>query len=347
MSDYFLAFWNLENLFGPENHPHRLDWVKKDIASDLVGWTQALYDKKLAQLASIIRQMNDGAGPDILGVCEAEDEHVLKDLINTLAPSLPNRNYSVIAETNDLSYRGIDTAFIYDKGRFSVDEALVFNHRVMRRTGTRDILQVTFKTNQGRRELVAMANHWPSRYGGAGPEASAGFRATAGETLSYWHSRIFEEATKKDRTPVIAFGDMNDDPWDRSLTVNALATRERGDVERARSPKFYNLAWEYLVTPAIDHKGNSRMLEGTLYYNYNGNIFDHLLVNRPLVDANPDSEFKYVDGSGGIIAFPEMVSHRTGDGPIRFGLPEGDAASNVNEAGYSDHFPVGLKIREV
>ena len=32
---------------------------------------------------------------------------------------------------------------------------------------------------------------------------------------------------------MLALGDMNDDPWDRSLTINARATRERGDVERA------------------------------------------------------------------------------------------------------------------
>ncbi|WP_150524993.1 endonuclease/exonuclease/phosphatase family protein [Roseibium sediminis] len=347
MADYFLAFWNLENLFGPENHAHRLPWVASQIAKDLNGWTPALYQTKLRQLASIIRQMNGGNGPDILGICEVEDQHVLKDLIAVLAPDLPNRDYDVIAETNDLSYRGIDTAFLYDKTLFSVDPALVFNHRVMRRTGTRDILQATFRTQQSGKELVAMANHWPSRHGGAGAEASAGFRATAGETLSYWHSRIFEEAAKKDRTPVIAFGDMNDDPWDRSLTINALATRELGDVERAKSPKFYNIAWEYLTAQAKDHKGNDRLLEGTLYFNDNGNVFDHLLVNRPLVDRKTDSEFKYVGGSGGIIAFPEMVSHRTGEGPIRFGLPKGNAAKNVNETGFSDHFPVGLKIREV
>lgn len=190
-----------------------------------------------------------------------------------------------------------------------------------------------------------MANHWPSRYGGAGAQASAGFRATAGETLSYWHKRIREEAPAGTRTPVLALGDMNDDPWDLSLTINARATRERGDVERATSERFCNFTWEYLLTSATDKNGNDRVLEGTLYFDNNGNLFDQILANRPLLDNGP-SDFKVVDDSAGIIAFPEMVSHLKGEGPIRFGLPKGDASKNVDLAGFSDHFPVGILVRE-
>lgn len=29
MTTHFIAFWNLENLFGPEDHPHRIYWVQK------------------------------------------------------------------------------------------------------------------------------------------------------------------------------------------------------------------------------------------------------------------------------------------------------------------------------
>ncbi|MEN1727230.1 MAG: endonuclease/exonuclease/phosphatase family protein [Pseudomonadota bacterium] len=345
MTDHLVAFWNLENLFGPENHPQRISWVADDVASDLRGWTPALYQTKLDQLASIIRQMKSGAGPDILGVCEVEDHHVLDKLVTTLGPLLPNRSYGVIHATADLSSRGIDTAFLFDQNLFSVDTNLVFNHFVMRRTGTRDILQATFQSLGSGAEMVVMANHWPSRYGGDGADASAGFRATAGETMAYWHKRIREESPEADRTPVLAMGDMNDDPWDRSLTINALATRERGDVERARSERFYNFTWEYATTAVTDHQGNSRLLEGTLYFKNNGNLFDQILANRPLLDSGP-SGFKVVDGSAGIIAFPEMVSHKKGEGPIRFGLPKGNAADNVNTSGFSDHFPVGIMVTE-
>ena len=346
MANFFLGFWNLENLFGPANHSPRPDWVKKDVKGDLKGWTTALYKAKLKQLAKVIAAMNEGGGPDILGVCEVEDEHVLKDLVAAIAPMLPDRKFATVFASDDRGSRGIDTAFIYDENQFTVDESLVFNHFVMRRTGTRDILQATFKQVASGKEIVVMANHWPSRFGGSA-EDSAGFRATAGETLSYWHSRIFEAAPLKDRTPVVAFGDFNDDPWDRSVTVNALATRERGDVRRARSPRFYNLTWEYLITAAEDLNGKQRQIEGTLYYDNNGNLFDQILLNRPLLDANKDSGFKFVDRSAGLFAFPAMVSHKTGEGPRRFGLPKGNASKNVDKTGFSDHFPIVLKIKEV
>jgi len=346
MAEFYLGFWNLENLFGPANHPTRPEWVQKQIKGDLKGWTKTLYNTKLKQLAKVIVAMNDGDGPDILGVCEVEDEAVLKDLVAAIEPLLPARKLETVYATEDLSSRGIDTAFIYDKKQFSVDKKLVFNHFVMRRTGTRDILQATFKQTTSGKEIVVLANHWPSRFGGS-TEDSAGFRATAGETLSYWHSRIFEKAPLEDRTPVVAIGDLNDDPWDRSVTVNALATRERGDVRRARSPKFYNLTWEYQISDATNLNGKKRQLEGTLYYKNNGNLFDQILINRPLLDAKKDSGFKFVDGSAGLFALPAMVSNKTGEGPRRFGLPKGNVAKNVDKTGFSDHFPVVLKFREI
>lgn len=345
MPNYLIAFWNVENLFGPQDHPHRIPWVAEDLGSQLDGWTQAMYRTKLNQLAKIIRQMNDDTGPDILGLCEVEDQYVLSDLVTNLEPMLPNRNYGMVYATADLSSRGIDTAFLYDQNVFSVDAALVFNHFVMRRTGTRDILQATFRSVSSGKEIVVMANHWPSRFGWGGPTASAGFRATAGETLAYWHKRVRQEAPAGDRTTVLAIGDMNDDPWDASITINALATRERGDVERAKSERFYNFTWEYLLTQTTDHQGEDRVLEGTLYFKNNGNLFDQILANRPLLDDAP-SDFKVVDGSAGILVFPEMVSHRKGEGPFRFGLPKGDASENVNSNGYSDHFPVGILVSE-
>jgi hypothetical protein len=41
-----------------------------------------------------------------------------------------------------------------------------------------------------------------------------------------------------------------------------------------------------------------------------------------------------------------MVSPSVAQGPIRFGLPKGNAAQNVNTAGFSDHFPVSVVLQE-
>jgi len=340
---YLVAFWNLENLFAPEGFPAREPWIAEAVRNDLMGWTQALFDQKVAQLASIIVQLKSGAGPDLLGVCEVENRFALQAVANQLNALRPARNYQLVHVDSTRDHRGIDTAFIYDANVLATNPLELFSHWVMRRTGTRDITQSTFITPAGN-ELIALANHWPSRSApvGRGPQYSAGFRATAGETLAYWHGRIRE--VKGNDAAIIAMGDFNDDPFADSLIIHALALRDRGDVTRAQIGKFYNLSWRYLTQIVTDHRGNQRSLDGTLYFDDDANVFDQVLVARGLL-VGP-GRLKAVDASARVEAFPEMVDHRVGQGPIRFGLPKGDAASNVNTAGFSDHFPVSVQIDE-
>lgn len=343
MNSYFVAFWNLENLFAPEGFAGRAPWLAAAVAKDLSGWTEALFERKVGQLARIVGQMNSGTGPDLLGVCEAENRFVLESLATHLNETLPGRAYGVVHADAEREQRGIDTAFVYDTRLLSANLEEFFSHWVMRRTGTRDISQCTFVTPAGN-ELVALANHWPSRSAppGAGSQYSAGFRATAGETLSYWHERIREK--KGPDVAVLAMGDFNDDPFDLSLLVHAVALRERGDVERTQSAKLFNLSWSYLTQTAVDHRGKPRTIDGTLYFGGDGNVFDQILVSKGLLaGANP---LKVRLESARIEAVPDMVDHSVGEGPIRFGLPKGDTAKNVNVDGYSDHFPVSVLVDE-
>lgn len=340
MQTYSFGFWNLENLFAPEGLPGRIDWLARRMARDLSGWSDALFQRKISQLTRGIAAMNGAAGPDILGVCEVENRFVLDALADALNAAMPARRYEVLHADSKRDHRGIDTAFLYDSQHFTADPQLVFSHFVLRRTGTRDILQATFSSVPGGNKIVVMCNHWPSRSGGQ-PQ-SAGFRATAGETLAYWHERIREE-TGTD-TAILAMGDFNDNPHDPSLQYNAVAWRERGDVERSRTARFYNLGWRLLNRDMTDSRGNTRPIDGTLYYGGNGFVFDQILANRALLDGNGpwqlDADTTRID------ALPEMISHRVSEGPIRFGLPKGNADKNVNEDGFSDHFPISVTVVE-
>jgi hypothetical protein len=114
-------------------------------------------------------------------------------------------------------------------------------------------------------------------------------------------------------------------------------------VERTQSARFCNLAWSYLTVAATDSRGKPRILDGTLYFAGDGNLFDQILVSRPLLDGR--GPFDLIAGSARVEAMPEMVSHRVSEGPIRFGLPKGDVR-NVNPDGFSDHFPVSVLLRE-
>ena len=211
-----------------------VDEVSLRVGRLLVGWTPELRDRKIDQLASVIAQMNNGMGPDLLGVCEVENRFVVDRVVGAVNAFLaaPRSYAAVHADTADA--RGIDVAFIYDTTLFEVPDPQadsVFFHVVMRRNATREIVQVNFATTTPTKHTWAVfGNHWPSRSGGH--YESSGYRAIAGETLSYFHQRVLEVHGAE--TPVLAMGDFNDEPFDTSLVLHALSTRQRARVTAAR-----------------------------------------------------------------------------------------------------------------
>lgn len=318
-SQYHIAFWNLENLFDIENSPRRDIRLQRVLGSDIRGWTQALLNRKINQLASIIQQMNGGNGPDILGVCEVENDHVINLLVQALAPL--GRNYAV--EHHDMSdKRGIDVGFIYDADLFAVENQ--FSHFVMRRTATRDIFQVNFRT-QHNRLFVVIGNHWPARSGGK--LNSAGYRAIAGETLAYFQQRILEVHGQE--TLVLAMGDFNDEPFDRSLVDYALSTQSRTKVLNAQIPRLLNLMWPLLGQGL-----------GTYYYNNFPNLLDQFLANKNMVRQN--AQIRVLPDTVNIARFPLMI--HTGDYPKP--IHYGGMGKAINNNGFSDHFPITVNVLE-
>ncbi|MCK4762484.1 MAG: endonuclease/exonuclease/phosphatase [Candidatus Aminicenantes bacterium] len=319
MKEYYAAFWNLENLFDVEDSPRRSDKLQRTLKGELTGWTRDVLNKKIEQLAAIIKQMNDGAGPDLMGVCEVENDFVLRLLIDALAPL--GRNYDIAHE--DMSdRRGIDVGFFYDADLFFTNPEEWFSHYIVKRSATRDIFQVNFRTGSDNL-LVVVGNHWPSRSGGQ--YQTEPFRIIAGETLAYFHERIRE--IQGDDTAVLVMGDFNDEPHSRSLEDYALSHRTRTKVINARTYRFFNLMWP--------EEGRSL---GSHYYNNVPRMLDQFLVSKGVLTG--DSNFEIVD-SAEVLRFPEMVKNGDYPVPIRFG--RGDS---INFDGFSDHFPIALKLKE-
>ena len=329
MADYFVAWWNVENLFSAEGDPQRIPWLAEKLKGELKGWTQAVLDQKLAQLAKVISSMNGGRGPDLLGVCEIENKQVLEQLVAALKPL--GRAYKVVHhDTSD--QRGIDVAFLYDSARFSTKAKEVFSHTILRRTGTRDLFQASFYTKPKKNRLVVVGNHWPSRSGGQ--YESEPYRMLAGETLSYWLERIREVLKSQPTDPepsVLVMGDFNDEPFNRSLTEYALGQRVDRLLKskRADSPYLLNLTW-----PLLGEGG------GTFAFGGEANLLDQLLVNRGFfADESP---WRVTENSVEIVRFPEMLDSR--GGPRRFGRPSDK--DSFHPTGFSDHLPVACQVVE-
>jgi hypothetical protein len=222
-------------------------------------------------------------------------------------------------------------AFIYDDTLFQVPlplEDSVFFHVVMRRHATREIVQVNFKTTTaGARTWAVFGNHWPSRSGGQ--FESAGYRAIAGETLSYFHKRVRD--VHGEQTPVLAMGDFNDEPFDPSLVRHALSTRQRAKVTSARlEPLLLNLMWPIAGLP-----------DGSFYFDNQPNMLDQFLVHDNM--ANRDAPIKANPATAQILKVPAMVHPGAYPKPIPFG----GMGKPVNQNGFSDHFPITMTVSEV
>jgi len=322
MPTHYIAWWNVENLFDTEHNAERPDWLQRKLASELKGWNDAVLGRKIAQLASVITAMNQGAGPDILGLCEVENMTVLQKLVDALAPL--GRNYRIMFHSGP-DQRGIDVAFVLDQDKYDIED-ITFSYEVLKRTGTRDIFQINIKTAK-KHELILIANHWPARVGGQ--YSSEPYRMMCGETLSYWMSRIQE--IRGANIPVLVMGDFNDEPFNRSLTEYANSSPTRTKVNRGRLPYLYNLTQNM----------QRDSLRGTYVFDNEPMLIDQMLVSKGI--SLKGSPFD-LDSSKLTIFHKEGMVGGLYNAPVRHGRPFEKASYNPN--GYSDHLPLVLELFE-
>lgn len=312
----FLAFWNVENLFDVES-ADRPEKLKRIVGKELVGWDGVLLDAKLRQLSKVIRAMNAGAGPDILGVCEVENRNVLIGLAEKIAAD-GGRRYGV-AHTDTSDNRGIDVAFLYDPAIASASPDEMFQHWIVKRFATRELFQVNFRIDG--QAVVLVGNHWPSRT--SGQYESEPYRMTAGETLSYWIERIQEELGED--VAIVVMGDFNDEPFNRSIAEYALSTNDSRQVVNGRNPYLLNLMWPILASGAGSH-----------FYNGRWNMLDQIMVSRGVVNGKSGWRLR----GDARIEGKAMMSQRNRLGPRRFGISPGER----DTAGFSDHYPVSVTL---
>lgn len=320
MTSHYISWWNLENLFDVKDAPtsRRPDDLARKIKADLKNWTADVLSKKIEKLAWVISQMNGNTGPDIMGVCEVENIHVLQLLLDALETS---RNYGLIH--HDMGdKRGIDVAFIYDKDKFDFNSDEFFHHTVVKRYPTREIVQATVVSKDTSNEIILIGNHWPSR--SAGQYESEPYRIITGETLSYFIERIQE--IKGDDAAIVVMGDFNDDPYNRSLTDYALSVMDRDKVVYGRNPYLYNMMW-----PLLGQRKASYVYGGVPM------MIDQFMVSKGI--AKKSGKFKLDEKKVKLEIFDGMVSGRY-DTPVRFGQEKPDFD------GFSDHLPISFVLDE-
>ncbi len=352
MSEIKIAFWNLENLF---------DTTASEIAADLEftpaqGWDKPAFEAKVKNLASVIGQMHDGAGPDLLGICEIENAAVAQRLMEAIG-----RPDYRLAHVESPDLRGIDVSLIYSNQVFkAVKPEDVKGHLVHLRYPTRDIFEVHLRLLANDAELIALVNHWPSRR--QGQYETEPHRMTVGEHCG----RLVDGFLKLPRAQflalpdtaqslttlnerwnrnVLVMGDFNDEPHDRSIVNYLQGTKDLDRLEEEirgaagkhlpeaksyldRRAFLFNCAWPFLGAP---DRGTIHFASGTNTMN----VFDQFLVSRGLYYGKKKLQMR--PEAAKIFTPPDLATPKRRPRPF----------DRQTKKGYSDHFPVTGVIETV
>ena len=243
---------NCENLFD-----YRHDDGKDDteyLPEATRHWTKRRYWQKLGNIAQELLSTCDDGIPDLIALCEVENDSVIHDL--TRRSLLRGANYDYLM-TASPDRRGIDVALLYNPFSFQP-----IRHRSIRvepvegMRPTRDILYVAGK-QIGDDTLHVFVVHAPSRYGGE--HHSRPFRLAVAQRLCGAVDSVY--AVSSDARIVIA-GDFNDEADGHLLQRICLHHRVRNITKDARGMNGVKGTYRYKGQwGSIDHVLASRAME--------------------------------------------------------------------------------------
>ena len=306
-SEFVFCHWNVENFFD-DNNDGRTGPGDKEY-DGLFAENPELLKQKLAKLTEAILKINAGKGPDILALVEVESVRAAELLQKALNDKLTDKS---------LHYEHVLMKEV-SAGRHIAPAILTRLPVVKDRTRTLDrnhrILVGHIVVND--HELIVISSHWSSRLQESGKKGRADYA-----------DKIYGAVNAMNRSnpgvDVLISGDFNDDPDDDSV-VNHLHSTGDAALVRAGNPlKLFNV---------FADKDPQEF--GTHYYK-KWHIFDQVLLSPGLLDnkgwsCDPQSMHVFND------------LHQAKDKkkrPWRFG-----GAHEKGERGYSDHFPVMVKLR--
>ena len=315
-----LAFWNTENLFDTIDDPAIND--EEFLPNGEMEWTEDRLDKKMFNLARIIRMMNNGNGPDILGVCEVENQAVLAEMVNKYLSDL---DYE-IAYLESPDNRGIDNGLIFKSDKFKLLNVQADTVHLSDGWPTRLIFGVNLLTNENKK-ITVFVNHWPSRSGGQ--IESEPKRIAAAQTLRNSVDRIFQADSNAN---IFVIGDFNDDPVNVSVLETLKAHPVKcdslnSDYEFSPVGELFNLSYEKFENGV-----------GSFKYKDTWNMLDQIIVSGSLIIGN---DINYICNSLEVFK-PDLIVTQSGEYE---GTPFPTYGGRRYLGGYSDHFPVVAQFK--
>jgi predicted extracellular nuclease len=309
-AEFHIAFWNVENLFDLDDDPD-VEFDEEFTPQSAKQWTAERLERKLSNLASVIRKLNEGRGPDVIGLCEVENRKVVQMLVEKLAPL--GRTYQIIHQDSP-SDRGIDCALIYDAAIFTLSES---KFHFVDAEKTRDIVEA--KLQHDSVDFFVFVNHWPSRNNDEWQRVKA---------ATVLRDRLDEILAANPQADFVLIGDFNDEPQNISLQEHLRAATSTDNLPAGSL---------YDTTAPIRAEE-----KGTFVWDNKWQLIDHVIVSPGLLD---ESGFRWKAGSSRRLEYPELLFQSRRPGAIA--RPNRSYSDNEFHAnGYSDHLPVTCVIEK-
>lgn len=299
--------YNVENLFDCRD-----DSLKDDaeyLPGGMKGWNISRYRQKLIALSQVIAAVGDTRLPDLVALCEVENDSAIVDLINRSPLYASGYRYRM---TSSPDVRGVDVALLYQPGRFRP----LSSHSLSILGGdrpTRDILHVTGVLSSAD-TLDVFVCHFPSRRGGS--RQSQPFRMLAASVL---RQAIDSVSVLRQEPRIMVMGDFND----------SLVGTPIGDCMGVISSNVIPDNEQKVVLYDLIHG----LGPGTYAYQGRWETIDHLLVSPLLLDERSRVRAAHAR----IADFPFLMQRDEKYGlPVPFRTHLGARYLG----GYSDHLPI-------
>lgn len=344
-----IMFYNVYNLFDAQHDEGKDDWTflpkdhpgKEEYCATVSNdgyrkecyesnWTEKSVKIKIAQLADAIRDANKEGLPNLIGLCEVENDHV----VGLLAKELGYDNYVV---TDSPDQRGIDVALIYRESKdlkFQGMEEHVIRMQGRNSHPTRNVLEAEFKV--GSETLSLFVNHWPSQ------SSPSEVRLAVAKQVKEIVDHRMQLDSKRN---ILLMGDFNTIDTDYPHPLKSVLTEPS-----SRNPllDIHDLFLRSNAPRGVKNK----LPYGTYFYapRMSWDRLDRFFVNGRLTDKRGLE----VDSASYRILTPERIRETARfDNPAYYshgttvaGVP---FRANINansrrNAGYSDHFPIFVRL---
>ena len=252
---YKIGFYNVENLFDTINDPKKND--EEFLPGGKMEWNGKRYREKLTHINEVMDAMGQIL---ILGMCEIENEQVMRDVVKQ---SKYAKTHGVVHyESPD--ERGIDVGMIYDSTKLKCISSgnIRFTLPGKDKPSSRDIVWAKFLHKKD--TLFVLVNHWPSRRGGT--DDSEKNRLEAAQ-----NARRFIDSVeiKNPKYKLILMGDLNDYPEDKAPKLVAEKLVEMICKESGEHGGSYlhdgewNVLDHIMASPALRGKKGVRVIVGS------------------------------------------------------------------------------------